>query len=113
MVDGEQIWPVRAVGFRDGITSPAVELFADRARAVTPQFELGSDAEPVSDICRRLDGIPLAIQLAAAPTRVMSPAQIRSRLDDRFRLLTGASRPAVVLHQTLRHALQWPLDLLA
>src|SRR5260370_4207146 len=113
MVDGEQIWPVRAVGFRDGITSPAVELFAERARAVTPQFELGSDAETVSDICRWLDGIPLAIELAAARTRVMSPVQIGSRLDDRVRLLTGGSRRAVERHQTIRHAVQWSYDLLA
>jgi hypothetical protein len=92
MVAGERIWPVPSLAFRGGITAPAVTLFGERARAVMPQFQLEPEAEAVGDICRRLDGIPLAIELAAARIRVMSPAQIRARLDDRFRLLTGGSR---------------------
>jgi predicted ATPase len=113
MVDGERIWPVPSLGFRDGAQSPAVALFTDRARSVVPDFDLGSDAEAVGEICRRLDGIPLAIELAAARVRAMSPAQIRDRLDERFRLLTGGSRRALERHQTLRHAVQWSYDLLS
>jgi predicted ATPase len=112
MVEGERIWPVPSLAFRGGLTAPAVTLFAERARAVMPQFQLEPEAEAVGDICRRLDGIPLAIELAAARIRVMSPAQIRTRLDDRFRLLTGGSRRALERHQTLRHAVQWSFDLL-
>jgi predicted ATPase/DNA-binding winged helix-turn-helix (wHTH) protein len=112
MVHGEQAWPVPPLGF-DGIASPAVQLFAERARAVVPDFALGADGEAVSEICRRLDGIPLAIELAAARTRALSPSQIRDRLDERFRLLTGGSRRAVERHQTLRHAVQWSYDLLS
>jgi predicted ATPase len=112
MVDGERIWPVPSLSFRGGLTAPAVILFAERARAVMPRFQLEPEAEAVGDICRRLDGIPLAIELAAARIRVMSPAQIRARLDDRFRLLTGGSRRALERHQTLRHAVQWSYDLL-
>jgi predicted ATPase/class 3 adenylate cyclase len=112
MVEGERIWPVPSLAFRGGLTAPAVTLFAERARAVMPQFQLEPEAEAVGDICRRLDGIPLAIELAAARIRVMSPVQIRSRLDDRFRLLTGGSRRALERHQTLRHAVQWSYDLL-
>jgi predicted ATPase len=111
-VNGERIWPVPPLAFRGGITAPAVALFAERARAVMPQFQLEAEAEAVSDICRRLDGIPLAIELAAARILVMSPAQIRTRLDDRFRLLTGGARRALERHQTLRHAVQWSYDLL-
>jgi predicted ATPase len=77
-----------------------------------PSFELAADAEAVTEICRRLDGIPLAIELAAARVRSMSPAQIRANLDERFRLLTGGSRRALERHQTLRHAVQWSYDLL-
>src|SRR5260370_7601187 len=92
MVDGEQIWPVPSLGFREGASSPAVALFVERARAVAPRVELGGDAGLIGEICRRLDGIPLAIELAAARIRAMSPLQIRDRLDDRFRILTGGSR---------------------
>lgn len=112
MVDGERIWPVPSLGFRDGAQSPAMALFADRARSVAPDFAAASDVEAIGEICRRLDGIPLAIELAAARVRAMSPAQIRDRLDERFRLLTGGSRRALERHQTLRHAVQWSYDLL-
>jgi predicted ATPase len=112
MIEGEQICPVAPLGFRDGIGSPAVELFTERARAVAPDFTMEGHADNVSEICRRLDGIPLAIELAAARIRAMSPAQIRARLDDRFRLLTGGPRRGLERHQTLRHAVQWSFDLL-
>jgi predicted ATPase len=111
-IEGEQSWPVPSLDFREGALSPAVRLFEERARAVVPSFELHADAETVTEICRRLDGIPLAIELAAARVRSMSPAQIRAKLDERFRLLTGGSRRALERHQTLRHAVQWSYDLL-
>lgn len=111
-VGAEQIWPVPSLGFGEGADSPAVTLFAERASAVLPSFEVADDIEPVSEICRGLDGIPLAIELAAARVRSMSPAQIRDRLDERFRLLTGGARRALERHQTLRHAVQWSYDLL-
>jgi predicted ATPase len=79
---------VPPLGLSDGIRSPAVALFAERARAVVPEFKVRDHAEAVIEISRRLDGIPLAIELAAARVRAMSPAQIRAR-DERFRLLTG------------------------
>ena len=113
MVGGERIWPVPSLDFRGGAQSPAVALFNDRARSVAPDFNSDGDAEAVSEICRRLDGIPLAIELAAARVRAMSSVQIRDRLDERFRLLTGGSRRALERHQTLRHAVQWSYDLLS
>ena len=112
MLDGERVWPVPSLGFREGAASPAVALFVERARAVVPSFELGKDEEHVAEICRRLDGVPLAIELAAARTRSMSPAQIRARLEERFKLLTGGSRRALERHQSLRQAVQWSFDLL-
>ena len=112
MVDGERIYPVPSLGV-DGTQSPAVQLFVDRARAVAPDFGLNDDADTIEQICKRLDGIPLAIELAAARTRAMSAAQIRDRLAERFRLLTGGSRRALERHQTLRSAVQWSYDLLS
>lgn len=113
MVEGERIWPVPPLGFRDGGRSPAVDLFIDRARAVAPDFEPGGDDSAIREICQRLDGIPLAIELAAARTRAMSPVQIRDRLNERFRLLTGGMRGALERHQTLRRAIQWSYELLS
>ena len=79
----------------------AVRLFVDGARHIASNFALnGSNAVAVAEICRRLDGIPLAIELAAARSKVLSVEQIRSKLDDRFRLLT-ANSPAMSRHQTL------------
>ena len=99
---------VDAVGSYD-----AVRLFVERARAVEPGFELtAANADAVAQICRRLDGIPLAIELAAARVRSLPPAQIAARLDDRFRLLTGGSRTALPRHRTLRAAIDWSFDLL-
>src|SRR5881628_3841296 len=108
-VAGESAWPVPSLGL--GADSTAATLFIERARDVVPAFDPGDDLEVVAEICRRLDGIPLAIELAAARVRSMSPNQIRDRLDERFRLLTG-SRRSMERHQTLRHAVQWSYDLL-
>src|SRR5664279_5436181 len=90
--------------------SEAVRLFVDRARLTAPEFELGpATASAVAEICRRLDGIPLAIELAAARVKLLSVEQIRVKLNDRFRLLTGNSR-AVSRHQTLLATLQWSYE---
>jgi predicted ATPase/DNA-binding SARP family transcriptional activator len=93
---------------------PAVRLFADRAAAVSPGFTVDEDALPlVIDIVRRLDGLPLAIELAAARLRTLPLAEISRRLDDRFRLLTGGSRTALPRHRTLRAVVEWSWDLLS
>lgn len=91
----------------------AARLFLERARAVNPSFALTNEnAASVTQICRRLDGIPLAVELAAARVRSLPPQQIAARLDDRFRLLTGGSRTALPRHRTLRAAFDWSFDLL-
>ena len=95
-------------------TYPAVRLFADRAAAVLPGFELtAGNAEAIARICRVLDGIPLAIELATPWLRTLPPAQLAARLDDRFALLTGGSRTALPRHQTLRAVVEWSWDLLS
>ena len=87
-------------------------MFADRAGSVKPSFTISpANAEAVDEICRRLDGVPLAIELAAARIVAMSPAEIAARLDDRFRLLTGGRRAAVERHQTLRATVDWSFSL--
>jgi predicted ATPase/DNA-binding SARP family transcriptional activator len=92
---------------------PAVRLFADRAAAVSPEFGLDGGTRPlVVDIVRRLDGLPLAIELAAARLRTLPLAEISRRLTDRFRLLTGGSRTALPRHRTLRAVVEWSWDLL-
>ena len=92
----------------------AVELFAARARAARPDFVLDATNTPtVVELCRRLDGIPLALELAAARTRSIAPAKILERLDERFRVLTGGSRTAVARHQTLQAAVDWSYELLS
>ena len=92
----------------------AVMLFIERAAAASGSFELtASNQAAVVDLCRRLDGLPLAIELAAVRTRVLSPEQIRDRLSDRFGLLTGGSRAALPRHQTLRTTIEWSYDLMA
>jgi predicted ATPase len=92
----------------------AVELFSERAAAASGSFELTtSNRAAVVDLCRRLDGLPLAIELAAVRTRVLSVEQILDRLADRFDLLTGGSRAALPRHQTLRTTIEWSHDLLA
>jgi predicted ATPase/DNA-binding SARP family transcriptional activator len=95
-------------------TYPAVRLFADRAAAVLPGFELdAANAEAVASICRNLDGMPLAIELATPWLRTLTPAQLAARLDDRFALLTAGSRTALPRHQTLRAVVDWSWDLLS
>jgi tetratricopeptide (TPR) repeat protein len=94
-------------------SASSVRLFTERAVAVDASFALGdADRELVTHLCRRLDGIPLAIELAAARVRMFSPAELAERLDQRFRLLTGG-RGAVERHQTLRAAIDWSYDMLA
>lgn len=94
--------------------SEASELFARRARAASPRFALTAENTPmVAELCRRLDGIPLAIELAAARMGALSLPEITARLEDRFLLLTGGGRDAPDRHRTLRGALDWSWDLLA
>ena len=91
----------------------SVCLFVERARAVKPDFALTAENAPaITQICRRLDGLPLAIELAAARINVLSVQEIAARLDDPFNLLTGGSRTAVPRQQTLRAAIDWSYDLL-
>jgi predicted ATPase/DNA-binding XRE family transcriptional regulator len=91
-----------------------VHLFVDRAMAAHPSFRLKKkNASAIADICRRLDGIPLAIELASARIKVFPPEEIVARLDDRFRLLTGGSRTALERHQTLFALIEWSHNLLS
>jgi predicted ATPase/DNA-binding SARP family transcriptional activator len=107
-VSGESIWPVPPLG-----TGDAVRLFVARAHAAGGGFTLtDDDLAVVSEICVRLDGLPLAIELAAARTRAFPVQQIASRLNDRFRLLTGGSRTALPRQQTLRAVVDWSYELL-
>ena len=93
--------------------SEAIRLFVDRAVAARSGFTLGpANLGSVAEICRRLDGMPLAIELAAARVTAMSPAEIAERLDERFRLLTGGKRSRVERHQTLRATVEWSYSLL-
>jgi predicted ATPase/DNA-binding CsgD family transcriptional regulator len=94
--------------------APAVRLFVERAAAVRPDFCVTAEnAEAVAEVCRRLDGLPLAIELAAARIRLLSPAAILDRLEHRLRILTGGARDLPARHQTLRAALEWSYDLLS
>ena len=111
-VEGERTWRVPSLSAEGGLRSEAGALFLDRARAVRPDLELGeADLDAVNVICERLDGIPLAIELAAARVSHLSPREVAARLDDRFRLLTGGRR-RVQRQQTLEAALDWSYDLL-
>jgi predicted ATPase/class 3 adenylate cyclase/DNA-binding CsgD family transcriptional regulator len=108
-VAGEVTWRLPSLSLAD----EAIELFTDRARSVRPDFGVSDDdAGVVSEICRRLDGMPLAIELAAARTRALSIQEILDSLHDRFRLLTGGSRTAVRRQQTLRASVDWSHALL-
>ncbi|MET8297932.1 BTAD domain-containing putative transcriptional regulator [Streptomyces sp. NPDC005180] len=91
---------------------PAHRLFTDRATAARPGFRPDEDPSAVAEICDRLDGLPLAIELAAARLRLLTPRQIADRLDDRFRLLTGGARTLLPRQQTLRAVVDWSWDLL-
>jgi predicted ATPase/class 3 adenylate cyclase len=110
-VADEQVWPLSSLDVGAGTDSAAVQLFVQRAHSVAPHFTPTREADAVVEICRRLDGIPLAIELAASRIASMSPGEVRDRLDDRFRLLIG-SRRGLGRHQTLRHAVAWSYDLL-
>ncbi|MFG1828820.1 AfsR/SARP family transcriptional regulator [Micromonospora chersina] len=119
-ITGEALRPVESLALPPvgadpaaALAYPAVRLFADRAGAVRPDFAVdAATVGPVVRICRALDGMPLAIELAAARLRTMTAAQVDTRLDDRFRLLTGGSRTALPRHQTLRAVVDWSWDLL-
>jgi predicted ATPase/DNA-binding SARP family transcriptional activator len=122
-IQGEQVLFVPSLQVPDS-HSPAdieelarvesVRLFVERATAVCPQFELtNANAHAVAQICQRLDGIPLAIELAAARTRALSVGEIARRLDERFQLLIGSGRVTTPRHQTLRAALDWSYNLLS
>ncbi len=92
----------------------SVQLFIERARAVMPAFALTDDnAQAVAQVCQRLDGIPLALELAAARVALLTVEQIAERLDDAFRLLTGSSRTALPRQQTLRATIDWSHNLLS
>jgi non-specific serine/threonine protein kinase len=107
-VSSETAWLVPPM-----VSTEAVQLFVERAQATTPGFApTTSNREAIVEICRRLDGIPLAIELAAARVRVLSPEQIAQRLDDAFRLLTSGSRTALARHRTLRATMEWSFGLL-
>ena len=106
-VPGEVQLPVPPLADDD-----AVSLFADRAAAVDPGFALGDHHELVAHVCRRLDGMPLAIELAAARVKMLPVPEIAERLGDRFRLLTGGPRTAEARHRTLRATVDWSHDLL-
>ena len=118
---GEAVYRVPSLGLPpSGMDAPgalaaieSVRLFLDRVQAVQPHFRLTTENAPaVAQICRRLDGIPLAIELAAARVRLLPVEGIAARLDDRFRLLTGGSRTALPRQQTLRALIDWSYDLL-
>ncbi len=116
----ERVWPVQPLGvaatdgtIEDARRSPAVALFVERAQAADPEFRLDeSSGQAVVEICRRLDGIPLAIELAAARTRSLDVREIADRLDERFRLLRGVRRGADERHQALLDTVRWSYDLL-
>ncbi|OBI24672.1 adenylate/guanylate cyclase domain-containing protein [Mycobacterium sp. E2238] len=112
-VPDEQVRPVRSLDAAAGVDSAAVTLFVERAQGISPGFSLadGGEAGAVIEICRRLDGIPLAIELAASRMASMTAGEMRDRLDHRFRLLVG-SRRGLERHHTLRHAVAWSYDLL-
>ena len=109
-VAGEVSWRVPSLSLAD----EAIELFSDRARRTKPEFRVTADnANTVTEICRRLDGLPLAIELAAARVRALSLTEIRDSLHDTFRLLTGGARTSVRRQQTLRASVDWSHALLS
>ncbi len=108
-ISGEAVFRVPSLSTADG-TGAAEQLFVERASAIT-SFVLTQESLPwVLQICKRLDGIPFAIELAAARVKVLTPRQIAERLDDRFRLLTASGRGALPRHQTLRALIDWSYD---
>ncbi|MFD5561670.1 BTAD domain-containing putative transcriptional regulator [Kitasatospora griseola] len=119
-VPGETLWPVRPLAVpepggtpQEALAHPAVALFVERAAAARPGFTLDREnLEPVVRICRELDGLPLAIELAAARLRALDPHRIAARLHDRLRLLDRGPRTAPDRHRTLRAVIDWSWDLL-
>ena len=121
-VEGELSWQVPPLSLPEGgpaptaselVTSDAVKLFEQRAQLVRPSFRITDEnAAAVLSICQRLDGLPLAIELAAARMRILSSAQLAERMDDIFALLVGGARSAPPRHQALRATLDWSYDLL-
>ena len=107
-IDDEQLLPVAPLN----PTGPAAELFNERARAVCVTFDAAASRDDVEEICRRLDGIPLAIELAAARSRTLTPPDLVARLGDRLHLLTGGHRTSPERHRTLRATIGWSYDLL-
>ncbi|GGQ31802.1 ATP-binding protein [Streptomyces roseolilacinus] len=105
-LDGEAVLPLPPLSDED-----AVRLFTDRAVAARPGFRAEEEGEPVRELCRRLDGIPLALELAAGRLPALTVEQVLSRLDDRFRLLTHGTRGAPARHRTLRTAIGWSHEL--
>jgi predicted ATPase/class 3 adenylate cyclase len=107
--------PNQAQASREALAGfESIQLFVERARAANPKFDLTEkNASSVAQICRRLDGIPLALELAAARVTVFPAEQIATRLDDRFKLLTGGSRTALPRQQTLRALIDWSYDMLS
>jgi predicted ATPase/DNA-binding CsgD family transcriptional regulator len=116
-VPGEIVWRVPPLSLpapRSAIQSEALRLFVDRARAVQPGFSLtNANRAATEEICRRLDGIPLAIELAAAWVKTLSVQEIAGYLDDRFQLLTGGGRTALPRQQTLKGTLDWSYGMLS
>ncbi|MEV8564391.1 BTAD domain-containing putative transcriptional regulator [Streptomyces sp. NPDC051322] len=106
-VPGEVVRPLKPLP-----QPSSLRLFAERGAAARPGFRIEDDPEAAAEICRRLDGLPLAIELAAARLRMLGPRQIADRLDDRFRLLTGGFRTTLPRQQTLRAVVDWSWDLL-
>jgi predicted ATPase/class 3 adenylate cyclase len=113
---GERRYPLAPLslpdGLRDAEGSEAVALFVDRARIVAPAFDLTRNREAVIEICRRLDGLPLAIELAAARAAAIPPSRIASRLDRRFSVLRRSHRGGLPHHETLRASIEWSHELL-
>jgi predicted ATPase len=117
-IPGEVLWRVPPLGLpaddTSGPEADAVRLFVERAASSVPNFALTSaNQAAVTDICRRLDGLPLAIELAAARVRLLAPDEIAARLDDRFKLLTGGIRTAPARQHTLEGAVKWSYELLS
>jgi predicted ATPase/class 3 adenylate cyclase len=107
-IPGETVWRIPPLGAGD-----ALDLVCDRARTADPGFSVGvADMRALERICTRLDGLPLALELAAARLHLLAPTEVAARLDDRFRLLTGGARTAVDRHRTLRATIDWGYDLL-
>ncbi len=108
-IGGELVMEVDPLGDEE-----AFRLFADRAEQTVPEFKVNAENSPaVAEICARLDGIPLAIELAAARVRVLPPKALADRLEDRFRLLTNRDRLAIPRHKTLRAVVEWSYNLLS